>query len=473
MQGKSQFLQAYIDQFWQKEVLPTLIDYIRIPCVSQVFDHDWQANGYIQQAMDLLCHWSEKHKLPNMQIELHQLPGRSPCLMIELPGELDKTILLYGHMDKQPEMTGWQEGLGPWQPVVKQNRLYGRGGADDGYSLFAALTALKALHEQKIPRARCIILIEASEESGSVDLPFHVAALQEKIGKPDLVICLDSGCGNYEQLWCTTSLRGNITAKVSVQILEEGVHSGAASGVVPSSFRIMRQLLSRIEDENTGEIKLAELHTKIPTDRKGEVEHVVEVLGKRIWQEFPWVEGAQPVSENLTELLQSLWWRASLSVTGVADIPTVEQGGNVLRPKTSLKLSLRIPPTCDIHLAEKALKKALTENVPYKAKVNLEFATLSPGWNSPTMSTQLKRSVNEASEVFFGKPAVYWGEGGSIPFMGMLGEKFPEAQFVITGVLGPHSNAHGPNEFLDIVTAQKITACIAKIIADHYQLLIS
>ncbi|MFB3090454.1 MAG: M20/M25/M40 family metallo-hydrolase, partial [Gammaproteobacteria bacterium] len=205
----------FCDQRWDESVLPELIKYIRVPNKSPMFDPDWQKNGYMDQVVDQFTAWIKDQEIAGLQLEIVRLGYRTPLIFIDIPGngaseKTDDTILLYGHLDKQPEMSGWLEGLGPWTPVLDGDRLYGRGGADDGYALFACLTAIEALHEQAIPHARCVVIIEACEESGSPDLPHYMEALSDRIGTPDLVICLDSGCGNYEQLWCTTSLRGLI-----------------------------------------------------------------------------------------------------------------------------------------------------------------------------------------------------------------------------------------------------------------------
>jgi acetylornithine deacetylase/succinyl-diaminopimelate desuccinylase-like protein len=456
--------KQFIEKTWDESIIPTLTDYIRIPCKSPNYDHDWQKNGYIDKAIELIANWCKNFGIKGMQLNVHRLPERTPVILMEIAGQTDKKILLYGHMDKQPEMHGWSEDLGPWKPVIKNDRLYGRGGADDGYSAFAALTAIKALQEEGIPHAHCTVLIEASEESGSHDLPYYVDYLQDQIGEPDLVICLDSGCGNYDQLWCTTSLRGNIVGVLSVNILTQGVHSGAASGIVPSSFRIVRQLLSRVENETTGEVLLPALKVKIPQERIDEAKCVAEVMGESVWTEFPFVNQALPMHKEREKLILNRTWEATLSMTGVGGIPDLENAGNVLRPNTSFTISVRTPPTCDANAAAHALKEIFEKNPPYQADVCFDIQSASEGWNSPVMPASLKTAINEASEMYFGKPSCYWGEGGTIPFMAMLGEKFPRAQFMITGVLGPQSNAHGPNEFLDIPTAKKVTGCVAEVI---------
>ena len=194
------------------------------------------------------------------KLEVIRLEGRTPLIFFEVPATRSdasgsaETVMFYGHLDKQPEFNGWRHDLGPWTPKYEDGKLYGRGGADDGYAVYAALTAIQSLDAQGIPRPRCVGLIETCEESGSVDLPAYIQALKARLGQVGLVVCLDSGAGNYDQLWLTTSLRGMVSGVLKVEILTEGVHSGDASGLVPSSFRIMRQVLDRLEDSATGRL---------------------------------------------------------------------------------------------------------------------------------------------------------------------------------------------------------------------------
>jgi len=464
-------LSRFVSGLWDDEIVPQLVEYIRIPNKSPMFDAKWVEHGYMDAAVKLMQTWarSKLSALPGATLEVVRLEGRTPLIYIEVPGQGDDTVMLYGHLDKQPEMTGWADGLGPWTPVIKGDKLYGRGGADDGYAIFGSLAALLALHEQGIPHARCVVMIEACEESGSYDLPYYVDHLAARIGSPSLVVCLDSGCGNYDQLWLTTSLRGMTGGNLTVQVLEEGVHSGDASGVVPSSFRILRELLSRLEDPVTGQIKPKELYVEIPPQRIEQAKLSAEVLGDDIYDKFPWVEGMQPVTHDLAELVLNRTWRPQLAVTGIGGMPSLDSAGNVLRPLTSVKLSLRVPPTLNGAKAGDFLKQLLEKDPPYGAKVTFALEKDGSGWNAPQLSPWLEQAVADASQHYFGAPATYMGEGGSIPFMGMLGEKFPKAQFLITGVLGPHSNAHGPNEFLHIPTGKKVSMVVAEVVARHHQ----
>ena len=458
-----------VNDIWDKSIIPELIKYIKIPNKSPMFDPDWERHGYMSEAVVQIKSWCEQQPINGMTVDVVTLEGRTPVLYIEIPGQGNDCILIYGHLDKQPEMTGWREGLGPWTPVIKDGKLYGRGGADDGYSTFAAVTAIQALHEQSIPHARCIILIESCEESGSFDLPYYIDSLADRIGTPNLVVCLDSGCGNYEQLWCTTSLRGSIGGILTVQNLKEGVHSGDAGGIIPSTFRILRQLLSRVENEDTGSIHLEGCNVEIPEQRKKQAEFAAQVLGTAVYDKFPLIDCAKPSTQKLADLVLNRTWRAALEITGGDGLPPSANAGNVARPYTTARISIRIPPTCDPVKAAAELKLALERDPPYNSVITFDEETPCVGWDAPPLAPWLEESADQASKFFFGKQAAYMGEGGSIPFMGMLGERFPNAQFLITGVLGPHSNAHGPNEFLHLEAGKRVTSCIAVIIAEHFR----
>jgi acetylornithine deacetylase/succinyl-diaminopimelate desuccinylase-like protein len=456
-------------RFWDEAIVPALIDYIRIPAKSPHFDHDWARHGHIDAAVKLAADWCRRHALPGMKLEVVRLEGRTPVLFAEIAatGASTGNILVYGHLDKQPEMSGWREGLGPWTPKLEGEKLYGRGGADDGYAVFSALAALRALQQENRPHARVAMLIECCEESGSYDLPAYLDALAPRIGTPDLVIGLDSGCGNYEQLWGTTSLRGLVNGVLTVEVLTEGVHSGDASGVVPSSFRIARLLLERIDDAETGIVKHSAFHAQVPAERSEQAKRAAGVLGEEIWRKFPFAGGTRPVSIDLADLVLNRTWRPMLAVTGADGLPPPASAGNVLRPKTSLVLSLRLPPTVKAESAARQLQAILETDPPYGAKVKFEYGQAATGWHAPQSAPWLEAALETSSLHHFGKGVMWMGEGGTIPFMAMLGAKFPGAQFFITGVLGPHSNAHGPNEFLHIGYAKRLTSCVADVIAAH------
>ncbi|NBT81072.1 MAG: M20/M25/M40 family metallo-hydrolase [Betaproteobacteria bacterium] len=472
-------LQILIDRQWDESILPELVEYVKIPAKSPAFDPAWDAHGHLKSVVDMAYAWAkaqaskpgETPVLAGMALEIINIDGKTPCIFFDIPATghfgSDRTTLFYGHLDKQPEMSGWKDHLGPWKPVIEHGRLYGRGSADDGYAIYATFSALASLDRQAIARPRCLGIIETCEESGSPDLPAYLEHLKPRLGDVSLVIGLDSGCGNYEQLWVTTSLRGLVGGVLSVEILEEGVHSGSASGIVPSSFRIARKLLNRLDDVDNGRV-LAEV---------AQAEQAGAILGDMIWKQFPWVScshapagheqaclSAQPMSTDPVEAILNRTWRPALSVTGAASLPSLDMAGNVLRPKTVLKLSMRIPPTVDAEKASDELKQILERDAPYQARVRFEADWAASGWHAPPMPARLGQLLDDLSMASFSKPAAYMGEGGTIPFMNMLGQHFPQAQFLITGVLGPHSNAHGPNEFLDIAYAKALTGLVAGLV---------
>ncbi|MDX2410580.1 MAG: M20 family metallopeptidase [Woeseiaceae bacterium] len=460
---------SFVNDMWDASIIPEISEYIKVPNKSPNFDPDWEAHGHMEQAVQMLEAWAQKQPIQGMQIEIVRIEGRTPLLFIDIPGESDDVVLLYGHYDKQPEFSGWDDDLDPWTPVIKDGKLYGRGGADDGYATFGSLTAIRALQEQGIPHAHCIVLVEGCEESGSFDLPYYMEKLEDRIGSPDLVVCLDAECGNYDQLWCTTSLRGNLTGTLRTDVLTEGVHSGSASGVVPSSFRVLRKLLSRIEDESTGQVVADELHVDIPEQRIEQAKKAAATLGDMVYQKFPWAVDDPAPAESNYELLLNNTWRPTLSITGAEGLPDMVNAGNVLLPFNTLKLSFRLPPTCNADEAAVAVKGILDADTPPLCKVEFKVESTMAGWDAPPVAEWLEASMQKASQAFFGKPSMYMGTGGTIPFMGMLGEKFPDAQFLITGLLGPKSNAHGPNEFLHIETGKRLTSCVAQVLEDHYQ----
>ena len=460
-------LRAAIAATWRSSIIERLTAYVRIPNKSPMFDPAWEANGHMDAAVQLMADWCRTQTVPGMRVEVRRLPGRTPVLLIDVPGELPGSVLLYGHLDKQPEFTGWLPGLGPWDPVLREGKLYGRGAADDGYAIFSSLTAIAALKAQRVALPRCVLLIEASEESGSIDLPAHLAALGEAIGEPSLVVCLDAECGNYDQVWCTTSLRGNLVGLLHVRVLEEGVHSGMATGIAPTPFRLAAQLLARLESPINGALLLDELSVAIPKDRRAQIEAAARVLGESVAGKLPWASGVRAVSNDPVELLINSTWKATLAVTGADGLPPSLSAGNVLLPSLTLKLSLRLPPTCEPTRAARAVKEALERDPPYGAQVRFESGGATAGWNAPALAPWLEESISLASRRIYDRDAVHVGCGGTIPFMGMLWERFPRTQFFITGVLGPHSNAHGPNEFLHLDYAERLTACVSLVLADH------
>ena len=471
-------LGTFANRRWDEAIVPALSDYIGIPAKSPMFDADWQAHGFIERVVRDAASWVESRKVPGLTLEVVRLPGRTPVIFFEIPatkaGSTD-TVLMYGHLDKQPEFTGWRNDLGPWTAKYEAGKLYGRGGADDGYAVYAAITAVEALKAQGLTHPRIVGLIETCEESGSHDLPPYLDALRTRLGEVTLVVCLDSGAGNYDQLWLTTSLRGMVSGVLKVEILTEGVHSGDSSGVVPSSFRILRHVLDRLEDSATGRLLPESFHCPLPADRAAQVRAAAAILGDQAWKTFPWACGADggntlPTTTDPVEALLNRTWRPTLSVTGVDGFPEMTSAGNVLRPYTAFKLSLRLPPLVNGHDASVQLKALLEDNAPYNARVTFHpdgraGALGANGWNAPDLAPWLESALNTASQAQFGAPLAYIGQGGTIPLMSLLQQGFPSAQMMVCGVLGPKSNAHGPNEFLHVPYAKRLTAAVAQVIA--------
>ncbi len=476
----SKALQSFVDRLWDDEIVPALTHYIAIPAKSPMFDADWEAHGHIERVVRDAAAWVEAKKLAGLKLEVVRLPGRTPVIFFDVPATRaasDDTVVLYGHLDKQPEFSGWRSDLGPWTPKLENGLLYGRGGADDGYAVYASIAALLALDAQGVQRPRCVGLIETSEESGSIDLPAYIDVLKPRLGNPSLVVCLDSGAGNYDQLWLTTNLRGNVTGTLKVEILTEGVHSGDASGVVPSSFRILRQVLDRLEDSATGRLLPEAFHCEIPGLRVEEARATAKILGDEVWKRFPWACGADgastlPTTTDPVEALVNRTWRPTLSITGVDGMPALKDAGNVLRPYTAFKLSLRLPPLVDGNEAAVKLKALLEDNAPYNAKVTFApdgrmGAWGATGWNAPAIAPWLADALDTASRAHYGAPVGFIGQGGTIPLMSLLQQGFPAAQMMVCGVLGPKSNAHGPNEFLHVPYGKRLTASVAQVIAAH------
>jgi acetylornithine deacetylase/succinyl-diaminopimelate desuccinylase-like protein len=482
---------AFADEAWDRRILPALVDYVAVPAKSPMFDDQWAEHGLIDRVVRDAARWVEARQaagLKGLKLEVVRLPGRTPVIFFDVPatkaGSTD-TVLLYGHLDKQPEFSGWRSDLGPWTPKYENGLLYGRGGADDGYAVYAAITAIEALDRQGTPRPRCVGLIESCEESGSPDLPAYIEALKPRLGNISLVVCLDSGAGNYDQLWLTTSLRGLVSGVLKVEILTEGVHSGDASGLVPSSLRILRHVLDRLEDSASGELLPGLFHCTIPDSRVAQAQATAAILKDEVWKRYPWACGADgalalPTTSDPTEALLRRTWKPALSVTGVDGFPELANAGNVLRPYTAFKLSLRLPPLVNGHEASVKLKALLEDNAPYNAKVTFHpdgRAGAQPGqgpgsgsfgatgWNAPELAPWLETALNDASLAHWGAPLGYIGQGGTIPLMSMLAEGFPKAQMMVCGVLGPKSNAHGPNEFLHVPYGKKLTAAVAQVIA--------
>ena len=466
---------AHATAQWDGDIVGQLQDYIRIPAKSPGFDAQWAQHGHLETVVRHAASWIEAQKVAGLRLEVVRLEGRTPVLFFELDAtrpDSSQTVLMYGHLDKQPEFTGWRNDLGPWTPHYEEGRLYGRGGADDGYAVYASIAAVQAIKAQGAVHPRIVGLIETCEESGSYDLLPYIDVLRNRLGDVALVVCLDSGAGNYDQLWLTTSLRGMASGTLKVEVLTEGIHSGDASGLVPSSFRIMRLVLDRLEDSATGRMLPASFHCEVPPDRLAQAQATAAILGDEVIRRFPWAhydcEGARtfvlPTTTDPVQALINRTWTPTLSVTGAEGFPALADAGNVLRPYTAFKLSLRLPPLVDAAQAVQEMKTLLEDNAPYQARVTFESNGGASGWNAPAMVPWFEQALHAASQAHFGADCGYIGQGGTIPLMNMLERGFPKAQMMVCGVLGPRSNAHGPNEFLHVPFAKKLTAAVARVV---------
>lgn len=483
-----QALQSHVNTAWDQRILPQLVDYVAVPAKSPAFDPQWAEHGLLDRVLHNAADWVAAQQVPGLSLEVVRLNDangrpRTPVLFFEVPAcsgqdgtpppASGQTVLMYGHLDKQPEFNGWRSDLGPWTPKILDGKLYGRGAADDGYAVYASIAAIQALKAQGVAHPRIVGLIETCEESGSGDLLPYVDALRPRLGDVGLVICLDSGAGNYDQLWLTTSLRGMASGVLRVDILSEGIHSGDASGLVPSSFRILRNVLDRLEDSASGRLLPEVFHCEIPGLRVEQAQATAAILGDEVYKRFPWAHHdcggsstfAIPTTTDPVEALLNRTWRPTLSVTGAEGFPALKDAGNVLRPYTAFKLSLRLPPLVDAASAVQQLKTLLEDNAPYQAKVTFSPEGAASGWNAPDTTPWFEQALQAASQAHFGAACGTIGQGGTIPLMNMLSQGFPKAQMMVCGVLGPRSNAHGPNEFLHLDYARRLTASVAEVMA--------
>jgi acetylornithine deacetylase/succinyl-diaminopimelate desuccinylase-like protein len=453
---------------FERDVLGALTTYATIPCISPAYDAQWAQNGHIDDAVELLASWARARRMANFNVTVHRLEGRTPVLVITVDATAARggTALLYGHLDKQPPLGDWSEGLAPFTPVRRGDRVYARGVADDGYSTFSALLALEAMEAHGIPHSRCVILIEASEESGSTDLDAYLELLDEHLGQVELMICLDSGALTYDRLWVTTSLRGVVNVELTVRVLSQGQHSGSASGVVPSSFRILRQLLDRVEDSATGEVLLEEFHADIPQEHIEAARKVANEFGDIIAREMPTVGALELMGASADERILRRTWYPALSIVGIGGVPEPSNAGNVLRPSTTAVLSFRLPPNVDAQRAGDAVMAALSTDIPSSAEVSVSLHA-ADGWVIPPLAPWLARAIDAASHDAFGAAPGFVGEGGSIPFLASLAKRYPGVQFVATGVLGPKSNAHGIDEMLDLATAVGVTNAVVTVLGAY------
>jgi acetylornithine deacetylase/succinyl-diaminopimelate desuccinylase-like protein len=457
---------SFIETQFTNDALPALQEYITIDNLSPSFDKEWATNGKLEKAAEFLLKWASSQNIKGFKGEVMKDQGLTPIIFIEIEGEVNgKSAFMYGHFDKQPHFTGWSEGLGPLLPVIRGDLLYGRGGADDGYAIFSSVLAVKNLQDQGIPHGRVVILIEGSEESGSIHLMTYVNKLKDRIGQPNLCICLDSGCLNYDQLWLTTSLRGVVNIDLTVQVLNEAIHSGEGTGIAVDSFMIVRNLLDRIEDSSSGKV-IDEFQVEIPKNRIEECRKVAAIEGDKVWAKVKFAENVRPMTSDNTEILLNNTWRPTVAIVGASGLPEHSTAGNVLRASTTVRVSMRLPPTYDSQKAAKRLVEILEANPPFNCKVTAKLGGAGAGWNSNDLSQQIQASLKRSADRVFGREIMSFGMGGSIPFIKQLGDNFPNSDFLVLGLLGPGSNAHSINECLNIPYCKKLTVVVSHTLGD-------
>ena len=457
----------FIEKSWSNDTLEALSAFIRIPSKSTAFDSNWAQNGYLRQAVDEAAFWGKK-LFPSARFEVLEKKGYPPALFVDIAstcGHNGRPAFFYGHFDKQPETKGWADGLGPWEPVIRNNRLYGRGASDDGYSFYLALTAIKALEEEGVPHARVVGLFETNEESGSYGLKDYLLEMLPAFGNPAFLGILDLSICDYERIWLTQSLRGVVSFRLTVEVLESPVHSGTASGIVPSSFSIIRALLDRLEDPQTGRVKLSSFHTKMPVRHLKTLKQQAALRGENVWKNFPWKGSTEPRSRNPEEAIILNSWEPTLSVLGADGLPSTCEASALIRPSTSLLLSFRIPPHVDPNAALAEAESVLTTNVPFGAVVTLSDKRAESGFDVPALDEWLEKALNAASIKYFGNPSSQIFEGATIGTMKDFHEAFPNSPFLNTGVLGPKECAHAPNESINLDYAVRLTKVIADIVS--------
>ena len=458
--------ETFVEEQFKTNILPGISEFIRIDNLSPNYDPEWNTNGKQEKAAQFLLNWALSQGVRGIKGEMIKAKERTPIIFFEVEANgSGKNIFMYGHFDKQPHFSGWAEGLGPCLPVIRGDNLYGRGGADDGYAIFSSIASIKAIQEQGKTHGRITILIEGSEESGSPDLIPYINDLKERIGTPDLVVCLDSGCLDYNTLWITTSLRGVVNVDIKIDVLEEAVHSGVGTGICPDSLMILRSLLERIEDSKTGRVH-EDFHVQIPQGRIEEMKSVGEEMKEGVIK-FKLKPGVKPLSDDYAEIIANNVWRPTITVTGASGFPAHKTAGNVLRASTEVRLSMRLPPTKNAKEAETQLIQKLTENPPFNAPIQVSGGHAGSGWNANVFSEKLDKCLERASQNAFGKKVMKFGEGGSIPFIKSLGDFFPQCEILVLGVLGPNSNAHSVNEALNIPYTKKITSIIAHVLNEY------
>ncbi|MED5398347.1 MAG: M20/M25/M40 family metallo-hydrolase [Candidatus Thermoplasmatota archaeon] len=462
METDIDWINGRSDEIWEQSILPSLSEFIEIKALSPLFEPAWAELGELDATIELFCKWLDEQDLDGMSYETHRIEDKSPVLLVSIDGTGPGEVIFYSHLDKQPSKPElWSEGLHPLKAVRRDPWLYGRGSIDDGYGGYLCVTSVKLLQEAGIPHPRCTFLIETCEESGSFDLPPYLEALSRQLGDPDMIVVLDSGGPDYDHIWMTEALRGLVSGTLSVRVSNEGIHSGTSGGSIPSSFRIQRMLLDRVEDSSTGEVLIPEMHVNISDEIRGKAAALAEVVGDSLWDQLPTVDSLVRVADTTEDMIIGMNWQPTLSIIGADGMPPVQVAGNVLRTNTDLKLSFRIPPGVDSETVLAKAKAILEANPPYGAAVTFTPDSCADGFHAPPMEGKVRDAIHDASMQLTGLPPLASWTGGTIPFMAMMQGKYPNAMFLCTGASGPGNNAHGPDEKMLIPSAKRLTAALS------------
>jgi len=453
--------------------IPWLKRFIDIPNLSRNFDPEWETNGLLEQACNLCLEYAQEIGVQGYEARLYKDPGTTPLIFGSIAAtkpEGHKNMMMYGHIDKQPHLTdGWREGLHPFKHVEENGLLYGRGSVDDGYNWFTVLALVKALQQLGIPHDRFILFYECDEESSSKDIPYYLNKFKDTIQVPDVMFCLDATSISRDIFSVSTTLRGCLNFDLKVRVLEKSMHSGVGSGIVPSSFRIARQLLDRIECPKSGKI-IDDLQVEIPGDKLEQAVKAAKIQGTGVYDKFCFCKGVQPVSQDVQELYLNNIWRAQLEITGQSGIPLLQHSGNVLREETVLRCSLRLPPTLSGEEAFKTVHALLTQDVPYNAQVEVTSQGAGNGWSANQIPERVVEILDRHNQEIFGNPTLMYGCGGSIPFIKTIQDLLPSTLLFVSGVVLPDSNMHGPNEKIDLEYLTKFAKSLTCFLVDFSNL---
>ena len=465
-------LKKYIDKQFSLNVIPNLMNFIRIPNLSPLYDENWDTNGLLLKAANLVISFAKSLELKNAEINLIHDKGYSPLIFIDIPASRKndtRTVLFYAHYDKQPHGEGWDEDKSPINPVIIDGHLYGRGSADDGYALFSILTAIKTCQDYDCPMPRICCIFEGAEESTETHLIYYFNKLMPILGDNiTAFIPLDSGCSDYNHLWMTNTLRGVFDFDVHIETLQNECHYGPeASGIIAENMFLIRKIFDGIIDSTNGEVKLKEFHVdQIPEIIDQQLDKEIKIIGDDYIKNIPLYDGVSPLKTTVKELLIASRWKPTCNILGIDNCPQIADKGFGIFPSMKVRMSMRLPPGINKDKAIESLKTALSANTYFGAKVSLGYYDFAEGTSFFNMTQKCQNILNKASLEFFGNESVFMGGCGSLPFIPYFQNKYPNSDIICTGVLGNDSHEHGPNENLNLDAAKKLICVLAYFLSE-------